>query len=180
MNDPRDTAAKALAKCAAYDPWFPNPNRATVEAWAEQIAHHHLDLPDVLAGVARMYGEAGHGFKPLPGDLVRAARAIRSERAEREPDEYRDARQRALEAKVADQAAALAESKTPTRFYRPSKAHGTNPLTVVCPFCRAGTGRRCTNTATGQPRHTAHPSRIAAAVNQAPNPGPATVTLGDG
>ena len=37
MTDYHQTAALALAKCAAYDPWFPQPNRATVESWAEQI-----------------------------------------------------------------------------------------------------------------------------------------------
>lgn len=86
MNDPDNTAAKALAKCAAYDPWFPQPNRATVQAWAEQIARYQLDLPDVLAGVTKMYADNGSGFRPLPKDLVDAARAVRKDRSERATD----------------------------------------------------------------------------------------------
>lgn len=93
MNDPHDTAAKALAKCAAYDPWFPQPNRATVQAWAEQIGRYRLDLADVLAGVTKMYSDNGSGFRPLPKDLIDAARAIRRDRTERESTAEREARE---------------------------------------------------------------------------------------
>lgn len=86
MNDPHDTAAKALAKCAAYDPWFPQPNRATVQAWAEQIGRYKLDLSDVLDGVTKMYADNGSGFRPLPKDLVDAARAVRKDRSDRASD----------------------------------------------------------------------------------------------
>ena len=86
MNDPHDTAAKALAKCAAYDPWFPQPNRATVQAWAEQIERYRIDLPDVLDGVTKMYADHGSGFRPLPKDLVDAARAVRRDRSDRASD----------------------------------------------------------------------------------------------
>jgi hypothetical protein len=86
VNDPHDTAAKALAKCAAYDPWFPQPNRATVQAWAEQINRYGLDLPDVLAGVTKMYSDNGSGFRPLPRDLIDASRAVRKDRTDRAVD----------------------------------------------------------------------------------------------
>lgn len=75
-------AADALAKCAGYDPWFPKPAQATVNAWAEQIAIYKLDRADVLAGVAMMYRDNGAGFKPLPKDMIQAAREIRRQRAE--------------------------------------------------------------------------------------------------
>lgn len=88
-----EIAANALAKCAAYDPWFPQPNRATVEAWAEQIAHWKLDAADVLKGVAKMYADNGSGFRPLPKDLIDAARAIRRERTESESPAEREARE---------------------------------------------------------------------------------------
>lgn len=93
MNPAIETAAQALAKCAAYDPWFPQPNRATVAAWAEQIDHWKLDLPDVLAGVAKMYSDNGAGFRPLPKDLIDAARAIRADRTQRESAAEREARE---------------------------------------------------------------------------------------
>lgn len=93
MTNAIETAAQALAKCAAYDPWFPQPNRATVAAWAEQIDRWKLELPDVLAGVAKMYADNGNGFRPLPKDLVDAARAIRADRTQRESAAEREARE---------------------------------------------------------------------------------------
>ena len=66
MNDYPDIAAKALALCAAHDPWFPQPNRMTVTAWAEQIAVYQLGGRDVLDVVrtqpARRY--RGNPFCP--------------------------------------------------------------------------------------------------------------------
>jgi hypothetical protein len=94
MTDYRQLAALALAKCAAYDPWFPNPSEAIIEAWAEQIEVHRLDLPDLLAGVTLLYSEHGSGFRPLPKDLIDSARRIRRDRMEREVDEEADFRRR--------------------------------------------------------------------------------------
>lgn len=88
-----EIAAQALAKCAAYDPWFPQPNRATVEAWAEQIQYWKLGIEDVLNGVRKMYADNGSGFRPLPKDLVDAARAVRADRTQRESAEEREARE---------------------------------------------------------------------------------------
>jgi hypothetical protein len=59
VTDYRQTAALALAKCAAYDPWFPKASQAIVESWSEQLERHKLELADVLAGVAKMYSENG-------------------------------------------------------------------------------------------------------------------------
>ena len=86
MNDYKQIAALALAKCAAYDPWFPKASQATVDAWAEAIAEYELALPDVLAGVKLAYRENGSGFKPLPKDIVQAARSARKDRRERQVD----------------------------------------------------------------------------------------------
>ncbi|MBU8819567.1 hypothetical protein [Mycolicibacterium goodii] len=93
MSDYHQTAARALAKCAAYDPWFPQPNRATVEAWAEQIAEYRLDEADVLQGVKLAYRDNGSGFRPLPKDIVQAARQVRAERTQRESAAERRARE---------------------------------------------------------------------------------------
>jgi hypothetical protein len=100
MNDYHQTAALALAKCAAYDPWFPKASLATVEAWAEAISEYRLDTDDVLEGVKVAYRENGSGFKPLPRDIVQAARNIRRDRAERESIEERHRRESAIDAKA--------------------------------------------------------------------------------
>lgn len=91
--DYHETAADALAFCAAHDPWFPQPNRATVEAWAGQIALYQLDKPDVLEGVKLAYRDNGSGFRPLPKDIVQAARQVRAERTQRESAAEREARE---------------------------------------------------------------------------------------
>lgn len=93
MIDYQQVAALALAKCAAYDPWFPKASQAIVDSWAEQLGHYQLELPDVLAGVTKMYSDNGSGFRPLPKDLTDAARAIRRDRTERESDAERRARE---------------------------------------------------------------------------------------
>lgn len=111
MSDYHQTAARALAKCAAYDPWFPQPNRATVEAWAEQIAEYKLSDADVLEGVKIAYRDNGSGFRPLPRDIVQAARAIRRDRAEQEPTAEREAREDRRDAALEARIAALAASK---------------------------------------------------------------------
>lgn len=82
MSSPRNVAAKALAKCAAYDPWFPKPDPMAVDAWAEQMDRYDVTMEEALAGVTRMYDENGSGFKPLPRDLIRAIRAERNSRPE--------------------------------------------------------------------------------------------------
>jgi predicted trehalose synthase len=101
MTDYHRTAAMALAKCAAYDPWFPKASQATVDAWAEAIEEYKLEMDDVLAGVKIAYRDNGAGFKPLPRDIVQAARQIRRERAEREDEQTRRAREAAIDAKAA-------------------------------------------------------------------------------
>lgn len=93
MNNSHQIAAAALAKCAAYDPWFPQPNRATVEAWAEQIERWELGSFDVLAGVSKIYEDNGSGFRPLPKDLIDAAKSVRRLRTESEPAHVREARE---------------------------------------------------------------------------------------
>jgi hypothetical protein len=100
MIDYQQVAALALAKCAAYDPWFPKASQAIVDSWAEQIKIYKLDLPDVLAGVTKMYSENGSGFRPLPKDLTDAARATRRDRTERESTAEREARENARDAEA--------------------------------------------------------------------------------
>jgi hypothetical protein len=97
-------ATKAvLAKCAANDPWFPQPAEATILAWAEQFVIAKIPLDDLLAAVTQVYATNGSRYRPLPGDIIKAARAIRADRAERESNEQREQRWRAHDRKAADE-----------------------------------------------------------------------------
>lgn len=86
-------AAQVLSHCAANDPWFPQPNRATAIAWAEHVARWQIALPDALQGVSKMYGDNGAGFRPLPKDFIDAARYVRAKRCQDESDAERRARE---------------------------------------------------------------------------------------
>lgn len=77
------TSKMVLGKCAANDPWFPTPNESMVLAWAEHFAITNLDRSDLLAGVTSVYAGNHAGFRPLPGDILAAARSIRSDRSHR-------------------------------------------------------------------------------------------------
>lgn len=93
MTDYRHTAAVALAKCAAYDPWFPKASEAIRDSWGEQLQLYKINLNHALRGVTKMYSDNGSGFRPLPKDLTDAARAIRRDDAERESTAQRQARE---------------------------------------------------------------------------------------
>lgn len=110
-DDFHQTAALALAKCAAHDPWFPQPNRATVDAWADQIGEYQLGQADVLEGVKLAYRDNGSGFRPLPADIVQRARSVRRDRAERESTAQREAREDARD-QLAALVAEVAEQKS--------------------------------------------------------------------
>jgi hypothetical protein len=112
MIDYQQLAALALAKCAAYDPWFPKASQAIVESWGEQIERYKLDLPDLLDGVTKMYSENGSGFRPLPKDLTDAARAIRRDRTDRESDWDRRAREDSRDAALDARALAAITNRT--------------------------------------------------------------------
>lgn len=57
--------------------------QAIAVVWAGLFATHNLDLPDLLAGVERRVHE-GAIDAPEPAEVIRYARQIRRERAERE------------------------------------------------------------------------------------------------
>lgn len=92
MTDYTRVAAAVLAKCASKDPFFPKPSAALAMGWGEEFACWNLTADDLLAGVTKAYRDNGNGFRPLPKDIVDAARAVRRERdAKTGPtDEYQD------------------------------------------------------------------------------------------
>lgn len=115
MNGYQQTAALALAKCAAYDPWFPKASQAIVDSWAEQIERYQLSPGDVLAGVTKMYADNGSGFRPLPKDLTDAARAVRFDRTQRESDAEREAREDAHDAELSRRLVAQVDALAATK-----------------------------------------------------------------
>lgn len=83
MTDWNRVAAAVLAKCASKDPFFPKPSPALAMGWGEEFEKWNLTPDDLLAGVTKAYSDNGAGFRPLPKDIVDAARAIRRDRDER-------------------------------------------------------------------------------------------------
>jgi hypothetical protein len=168
MSTPSDraiAAAKAvLAKCAANDPWFPQPAESTVLAWAEQITLTNMPKDLLLEAVTSVYASNGHGFKPLPADVINAARSIRRDRTEREDDEIRSQREAIIDSRIAEHVAEIAAAKTipdeELKFQRPQN----NALLVPCATCHASVGRRCTaSDAKPLRRSLYHPQRLVAA-----------------
>ena len=146
-TNPEAAARKVLAKIAATDPYFAKPSEAIVKAWGEQIAATNLTDDELLDGVAALYAVKESGFRPLPADVLNAARRLRRERFERQPLEDIEAANDTLDAKLAPLIVELAEYKTVPDKFDPAKfrRREPNPLTVSCAYCRAGIGSRCTS-----------------------------------
>jgi hypothetical protein len=165
-TDWNKVAQVVLAKCSSKDPYFPKPSAALAMGWGEEFAKWNLTPEDLIAGVSKAYGDHVSGFRPLPRDIIDAARALRNERAMKEPEEISDQRFRELERKVAHDAAELVRLESPP-VPRPTgeyirRGDDTNPLNVPCPYCKATIGRPCVNSATGHAlrESPAHPSRV--------------------
>ncbi|MFC9892133.1 hypothetical protein ACFVMC_00425 [Nocardia sp. NPDC127579] len=75
-------ATRVLAKCACYDPVFSRPDPALATGWAEAFSRYDLTLADLLDAVTRHYCESAD--RAMPVHLIRHARDIRRDRAERE------------------------------------------------------------------------------------------------
>lgn len=84
-----EVARQVLARCAAHDPWFPNPDPMVVATWAQQFTESRLRGQALIEGVFRAYRDNGSGFRPLPKDIIVAARAVLSEKQLRWSDEER-------------------------------------------------------------------------------------------
>lgn len=154
----RDDVIDVLTVVAAGD--RRTVGQADVDVWFAVIGDLDKDL--ALRAVRDHLRECP-GVWLEPGHVYQRARAIRRDQLEREPDHAREARQRALEAKVAEGVAEIAAGKE-IRFQRPSRLGGTSPLRVRCPWCGAGVGQHCTVPRTNErPADGVHPSRIDAA-----------------
>jgi hypothetical protein len=155
----RATAA-ALGKARLLDDKLGNADQARIAAWAEVVEPHKLCQQDLLEAVGAFYVDNPVGRTIQVGDLIHHARQVRRERAEREPDELREARQAALDAKAAEDDAERTTWDGPLKHSRPP----FNPLMHRCPHCGARPGTHCTVPGTNRPPHDGtHPSREDAA-----------------
>jgi hypothetical protein len=127
-----DAAKAVLAKCAANDPWFPLPSESIVLAWAEHIARWNLSADELLEAVTVAYTGRTSGFKPLPADIIIAARQIRRDRAERESEAERRAREDRIDQRLAQGFAELAAAKAIPEHPARSEEH---TAWATCPVC---------------------------------------------
>ena len=95
-----------------------------------------------------------------PGHIVQRWKDYRRDQLSREPDEMREARQAALDARLVEAVEELVDATTlpPLTFTR---QEGPNPLNVPCPWCKATIGRACIIPNTRNITKP-HPSRIEA------------------
>lgn len=73
-------AAAVYQACNSYDPYLPQLSVDMAQAWGRLFEKHKLAPDLLLKAVDRVYGEHGSGYRPLPKDIVDAARAIRREK----------------------------------------------------------------------------------------------------
>jgi hypothetical protein len=164
MTNYQQIAAAVYQRCNHFDPYLPPLSADLARAWGSLFAKHQLPEADALAGVDAVYDEHGSGYRPLPADIIAAARTIRQDRRMREPLEAAPTINEAdprLRAAVRELAAAIPDDEQ--RFRLPTH---DGPRWIPCPWppCRAPAGRRCFNTATKRPLDAGyHPARIEAA-----------------
>lgn len=155
------SVATALGRARLFDDKLGGSDEGRIAAWAEAADPHQLSKEDMLAAVTAYYG-AVSGRAMQVADLISYGRQIRRDRGMEEPDAARDARQKALEAKVREDVAELAASKAVEAKYTRPESMGA--LGVRCPWCRAGVGQRCVVPRTDKPltKVRFHPARTEA------------------
>jgi hypothetical protein len=167
-------AADVYQRCNHFDPYLPALNPDLARAWGKLFEKHRLGHEDLNAGVEALYDTHGDGYRPMPADIIAAARAIRQDRHQRSDIHQRGTHEAICDTKAADTLTAmvtqLADRKTipdePRQFVRRSRGELPTPLAVPCPYCHVGPGRWCVAQSTGQPmRHGSgyHPGRADAA-----------------
>jgi hypothetical protein len=83
--------------------------KATAGVWAELFSTYRLELPDLLAAVKKR--ALSHPDAPEPADIIAFAREIRRDRAERESDAERRAREDHRDTKLENAINSLADRK---------------------------------------------------------------------
>lgn len=162
--NPEAAARKVLAKIASYDQWYSRPAQSVIAAWTEQIAATNLTDAELLNGVSEVYRVRESGFRPLPADVLNAARRLRKERFDALPlaeqEAIRDTERRAIDAELA---AVEAATPDPVLAHRLPDNPAKGPRWVRCTYCGAYPGDGCHNR--GRPELKLggfHPARLEA------------------
>jgi len=167
MTTTRQLGAIVLARCSAYDPWFPNASEIMCDAWGTAFDRYNLGAADLSAAVDAGYAANGGGWRPLPGDITQQARAIRKDRNDREDEPARQARivaqdarpevagamQHTPDAEPINEAAAPARAAAIGLFAGNAGQLGDPYDTCIhlpCPRCHAERDAYCTNPVTGR------------------------------
>ncbi|MBO0881916.1 MAG: hypothetical protein J2P17_16560 [Mycobacterium sp.] len=126
-EDELRNTAEALKFAAILDDRCPQPDKARIAAWAEQIHRHRLERGDLLDGLQAFYDQP-HDHAIGIGDLIHHARIIKRDRLDRAADQQRDDRRNAHDTKAANDTHTLAavpfgpvENRTP-RLHRTEQA----------------------------------------------------------
>lgn len=106
-------AAAVYQRCNHFDPYLPALTPDLARAWGALFAKHKLNEADLIAAVEVVYDENGRGYRPLPADIVKAARAIRRDRYERSDLDSAERREHeaVCDAKAAEVAPEVAEAR---------------------------------------------------------------------
>lgn len=140
---------------------------ADVDIWQEIIGD--LDKARCLKAVRDHLADAP-GVWLEPGHVRQRVRAAIRDELEREPDTARDARQKALEAKVAADVAELAAAKRiPAEEFKYKRRGPNKVLMVRCPWCKSGPNKPCVIPMTTQELSggKVHDARVIAATQRA-------------
>ena len=84
-------AAAVYQRCNHFDPYLPALSSDLARAWGGLFEKHRLSQDDLLAAVETIYDQHGNGYRPMPADIIGAARAIRQDRFQRQPLEHIEA-----------------------------------------------------------------------------------------
>ena len=161
----RADAARLLALVQAFD--HRNVADADIMAWADAL--HDLDFEDCSQAIRSYFRDSSEWLMPAAvRQRVKAIRETAAERAHRAnmhreieaPRNPGESHQGYLAA-----VQVLAERVGRTEYDRGKADAEQLARTVRCPFCHAGVGLACTNSARqNASRDTAHPARAEAAI----------------
>jgi hypothetical protein len=172
-------AAGVYQRCNHFDPYLPPLSADLARAWGSLFAKHRLNQDDLLAAVDTVYETHGNGYRPMPADIITAAKTLRQDRFQRQPLDDIEAHNDRLVPLVAELAEAAAIPNETRTVFSTVHAHSNatvwgptprSPLMVRCPWCHASAGQRCFIPGTRQLFRGYHPARHDAAQATAPAP----------
>lgn len=144
-----------IGRAALFDNRFSEADIGRGGAWAEALAPYNLELPDALNAVTVHYRN-----EPLrmimPADVIRIAREIRIDRAQREPAVDRELRQLQHDVKHGLVRGDAQLGGLPIGGVDGKPVPGAyavnNAIEHVCPLCGADEYQACTNSVSGVER----------------------------